>query len=200
MRKTSGSIAVLLFFFTSVNATLTPIHSAWAAAATGPEIPKKPSAPPSLSTRKPTDSFRCQRFYVYQGKRIACDSNIKLDGENLRPLMEDVPQAIAELNLYQTNRLKARSAAYWGTVGLLVMIGGSLLSLRYRDQGNPTDTSNTIRTISLFGGGGIMIGSFISALSFIKTNETHIGNAVNFYNQAHPEAPIQLQFNTAISF
>lgn len=162
--------------------------------------PKKPTSPPSLITRIPTDSFRCQRFFKYKGQKIACDSNIRFDGENLRPLLEDTPQALAELELYQKNRAELGNAAYIGSLGLFVAIAGSLLSLQYRQEGNPTNTSISIRNISMIGGSGIIIGSFISTLSFIKTNETHIGNAVNFYNQAHPESPIELQFNTGIQF
>lgn len=163
-------------------------------------IPKKPTAPPTLITRIPTDSFRCQRFFKYKGQKIACDSNIRSDGENLRPFLENIPQALAELELYQKNRAELGKAAYVGSLGLFVAIAGSLLSLQYRQDGNPTNTSISIRNISMIGGAGIMIGSFISTISFIKTNETHIGNAVNFYNQAHPESPIELQFNTGIQF
>ena len=163
-------------------------------------IPKKPSAPPSLTVKPPSDTFRCQRFFVYQHKKIACDSNIQLDGEQLRPLMEGVPQATAELDLYQKNRVEIRQAAYIGSVGLLVMVTGALLSLHYRDHGAATNASLSIRSAAIIGGGGIMIGSFLSALSFIKNNETHLGNAVNYFNEAHPDTPIELQFNTGINF
>lgn len=164
-------------------------------------IPIKPSAPPPLPTRTSTDFFQCQRFFVHQGQRIACDSNVRLDGENLRQTIQDVPQALAELDLYQKNRAKTGKAAYIGTLGLFLAVAGSLISLHYLDSaGNSTQTSDIIRNTSMIGGGGIMVGSFISTLSFIKRNEIHIGKAVNFYNQAHPENPIELQFNTGIHF
>lgn len=164
-------------------------------------IPIKPTALPPLPTRTSTDFFQCQRFFVYQGQQIACDSNIRLDGENLRQTIKEVPQALAELDLYQKNRAKTGKAAYIGTLGLFIAVAGSLISVHYLDsQGNPTPTSDLLRNSSMIGGAGIMIGSFISTLSFIKRNEIHIEKAVNYYNQAHPENPIELQFNTRIHF
>lgn len=194
-KRTGKSVLFLSWMATLISSLI--LTSAWAKA---PGIPKQPTIPPPLTTQIPRDSFRCQRFFLYKGQRLHCDSNIRLDGENLRPILEDVPEAAAELDLYQKNRAEIGNAAYIGTLGLFVAIAGSLLSLQYREAGNPTHTSQAIRTISMLGGAGIMIGNFISTLSLIRTNETHIGNAVNAYNRAHPDTPIELQFNTTIQF
>lgn len=170
--------------------------------ASPPEIPTTPSAPPSLDkpSRPQSDAFQCQRSFVHKGKVMSCDSNIRLDGEKLRPILRDTPLAVSELNEYQRTRTRIRSAAYLGTLGLVVMIAGSLFSLRYKENGSATDTSNAVRNVSLLTGGGIAAGSFLSALSLIKTNEAHLGNAVSIYNSAHPESPIELRFSTEIGF
>src|SRR4051812_29991991 len=86
------------------------------------EIPKRPTAPPKLGRDVPTQSFRCQRAYVYRGHEFNCDSNVHQDAEHLRPIVKDVPEALNELNLYQKNKRSIRVLAYVGTIGLLVII------------------------------------------------------------------------------
>ncbi|MCM2322165.1 MAG: hypothetical protein NDJ90_02780 [Oligoflexia bacterium] len=176
------------------------VTPAWAA----PEdlsIPQKPSAPPPLTVKGPADGFRCQRYFSHQGKVLTCDSYTRIDAENLRPVIQNVPAAVSELNLYQRNRFRVRNAAYTGSLGLLVILGGWILSNGHRGaSGNLNATGRSILNFSLIGGAAITGGSFLYAISFIKTNETHLGNAVTLYNQAHPESPIELHFTTGISF
>lgn len=163
-------------------------------------IPKTPSAPAFVAPVTPVDPFRCERNFTHKGEVLGCDSNIRLDGEKLRPIVQSVPEAAAELDLYQRNRLSLRNAAYIGTLGVVVMIAGSLLSLNYRENGVATDTSNAIRQISLIGGGTIAAGGFLYGLSANQGNETHLQNAVGHYNKANPQTPIQLQFSTGMTF
>lgn len=165
------------------------------------EIPTRPSAPPLVAPKPPEDAFQCGRYYVHQGKTIRCDSMIRFDGEGLRPIIQDVPEAISELNAYQRNRFKVRNSAYVGTFGIMLAVAGVLLSERFRDaNGAPTPTSDSVRTASLIGGLGMTVGGFLYAISSIKTNEAHLGRAVELYNKARPDSPIQLQFSTAIEF
>lgn len=164
------------------------------------EIPKTPSPPQNLDMTAPADHFRCQRSFTYQGKTYSCDSNIRLDGENLRPILRTVPEAVSELDDYQKTRRQVRAAAYVGTLGVIVMIAGALFSLRYREAGVATDLSSSVRNTSLWIGGGIAAGSFVTALSLVKGNEERLNRAVDRFNAANPEEPIQLQFTTGFSF
>lgn len=160
------------------------------------EIPKKPTAPIPLPQKAPIDAFHCQRFFVYKEKVLGCDSNIRLDGEKLRPILGDNPAAIAELNEYQKSRMGIQNAAYVGTAGVFVMLAGWVISSRVA---NPS-TSTAISKLTFFGGAGIIASSFIYALSSIRTNEQHLGNAVSLHNEAHPHSPIELRFSTGINF
>lgn len=164
------------------------------------KVPTTPSAPPQLRPRGPADIYRCQRFFTYEGKVYGCDSDIGQDAERLRPLLEPVPEAIAELDSYQGNRARIRTAAYVGTSGLLMMAAGILVSSRFMENGKATDTSDLIRSIGLIGGTGVMAGSFIYALSYGRENERHLGRAIELYNTARPNKPIELQFSTQLQF
>ena len=162
------------------------------------DLPKKPSIPVIPTPKAPTDAFRCDRYFVHEGKRLPCDSNSKADGEGLRAVIQDVPSALEELEVYQSNRSSLRAAAYMGTLGVLVLIGGLLLSRHYKDAGgNSTETSDNVATFSVLAGGGIAVGGFLYGVSSNKNNETHLGKAVELYNHARPKTPIQLQFTTS---
>ncbi len=161
------------------------------------EIPRKPSNPPALVQKLPKAVPHCERFYTYQGKALECDSNLGRDGEAMRPLMKGVPDAIAELNLYQDNIKKARFAAYTGTLGLVAVIAGSLISRPLVEPGTWSLKPGGVVTLS---GAFILLNSLLYGLSLNKTNEAHLSNAVNYHNVAHPERKIELQFSAEVSF
>lgn len=161
------------------------------------QIPKKPSAPVPLYQISPGNVPHCERYYLYQGKKMECDSNLGNDGEHLRPYMKDVPQALAELDTYQDNLKKLKMAAYLGSAGMLIMVAGILISHPPID-----DTSGALKTGGwvMLGGFGLAANSLIYGFSLMKTNEAHLGNAVNYYNSAHPDRPIELQFSARVNF
>ncbi|MDR3607338.1 MAG: hypothetical protein P4M08_08155 [Oligoflexia bacterium] len=151
-------------------------------------IPKKPTAPPQLFERTAPDTFRCQRFYVYQGRTLGCDSNLGPDGERLRPILSTVPGASAELDQYQRQQRRLRATAYAGSAGLVLLLAGIL------------GGGGTGKKIMYLSGGSIFLGSIALGLAAIHTNESKLGDAVDTYNRARPNDPIQLQFNTGIGF
>lgn len=166
------------------------------------QIPKKPTAPPSLIRKVPAErSFQCDRQFTHKGKTYDCDSFFKQDAEGLRPIIQDVPEAVMELNAYQATRRNLRTMAYVSTAGFVIALTGLLAGSRFKDpDGRTSSTGHSIRNIGLIGGLGIAAGSLIYGISLIKTNETRLGSAVQSYNTAHPETPIELQFSTGITF
>ena len=163
------------------------------------QIPKKPSAPPPLLQKVPPNYSHCERYFVYQGKKIECDSNLGGDAERLRPLMEDVPAAIAELDAYQDNRQKMKLAAYLGTLGLVVLMSGFILG-RSTPAFDPISGTPNLLGYVMIGGLGVTVHSVILGFSVGKTNESHVGNAVQYYNSVHPDQPIELKFSTELNF
>ena len=165
-----------------------------------PSGPAKPTAPLALKQPEVHDAFRCERRFLYKGKIFGCDSNVQRDAERLRPILTDVPPALAELDTYQRNRQNIRSAAYVGSIGLLAALGGFLVSRTFTNKdGQLTDTGTAIRGYSLAAGLGLTGLSLVYGLSILSTNESHIDNAVLLHNKAHPDTPIELQFSTGFS-
>ncbi len=158
-------------------------------------IPDKPSSPPLLKQKSPADVPHCERYFVYRGKKLECDSNANQDAERLRPIMVDVPSALAELDTYQENHDKLRYTAYFGTIGVLLILGGVF--------SRPVDFSTgAIRFggyLALLGA-GVTLNSILYGWSVLKTNEAHLSRAVENYNRVHPTDPVQLQFSTDIHF
>lgn len=162
-------------------------------------IPRKTTSPPMLGAAKPPnpDNFRCPRLFSYRGKVLNCDSNLGWDGENLRPIIQGVPDALAELDEYQNNRNKVVALRYVGTAGVVLMLTGFILG-KTMDVNNPDRV--TIRNLGVIGGATMAIGSFAWGLAIIKGNESRLGRAAALYNQSHPKDPIELQFSTGLRF
>jgi hypothetical protein len=157
------------------------------------QIPKRPSAPAPLPGGSPSDTFRCTRYFTWKGKTYECDSYVRQDAEKLRTIVADVPDAVAELDAYQATRVKLRTAAYLGTAGLIVTVIGLAAA-------NRLDNPVFARYLSLTAGLGLSAGSFVYAVGAIQANEAHLGSAVQFYNSARPQTPIELQFTTGFNF
>lgn len=126
---------------------------------------------------------------------MECDSNLEADAAKLRPLFRDVPQALAELELYQQTRKDVRALAYTGSLGLLVVLGGLVAS---RALEGPKAAE--IRSVTAVMGLSLAGVSLFSGLTRLKTNERRLENAVDIYNQARPSDPIELRFSTGFTF
>jgi len=158
------------------------------------EIPSKPSAPPVMRHKTPPDLFACKRLIVYQDKVLNCDSHLGWDGEGIRSILLETPAAIAELNAYQKKRKNAQRSAYMGSIGIGAFILGTFLKSRV---GGTQGVS--IRNVTAIAGIGLTAGSFIYGMASLRSAETHLRNAIDFHNQAHPERLIEIQFNSNFS-
>ena len=102
---------------------LTPV-SAFSDTPSSEVVVKPPTAPPSYLHIAQPDPFGCHRKIVYQGKTLDCDTNVQRDGENLRPIIKDVPAAVSELDTYQRNRRNLKYTAYAFSAAILIALGG----------------------------------------------------------------------------
>jgi hypothetical protein len=158
------------------------------------QIPSRTTAPPKLGVEAPRDQFKCERLFIYRGKELNCDSNVRQDAERLRPILQAVPEAVEELNIYQKNRRSLRGLAYVGTAGFLIAVASMFI------PHDPNAEVISARQAVLVSGAAIAGGSLFYGLSLIRTNEAHLGAAVEIYNKGNPKDPIELKFSTGITF
>jgi hypothetical protein len=129
----------------------------------------------------PQDILRCDRQYEYRHRRLSCDSPLAADGEGLRPLLDSVPAAREELDLYQSHRRSLDVTAYTGMAGFMLAIFGP----RFLGERAPKNTTITI-------GLSLALGSLAVGRSRLLANETHLDRAVRHFNDANPGDPITL--------
>ena len=161
------------------------------------QIPKVPNAPPALNQKRAPEVGYCQRYFLFRGKRLECDSHLGNDGERLRPLLSDVPAALAELDAYQESRKSLKNVAYAGTGGLALMTTGMIIS---RPPFEPNTGQIRPGGYLIILGALLGVGSLVYGLSHVNVNDSHLQRAVQFYNQVHPEEPIELKFSTEFHF
>jgi len=123
---------------------------------------------------------------------------LKRDGENLRSILQETPEALEKLDLYQKNRRKVRFAAYTGTAGLVIAFTNGLIAKlfvpkeRRSDRHRVEDTETAVRWTGI----GISVGSLIYGVSYLKSNEQNLNEAIVRFNTAHPDRPIEVLFKT----
>lgn len=158
------------------------------------ELESTGGLPPKLSRQIPvTAYFGCRRAFRWKEKTYLADSYYKNDAGRLKLVVRDTPDALRAIDRYQNNQTSARIAAYVGSVGLMVAVASLFI--------NTSDpTWNRIRNIGLVGGLSLAGGSFLVNFTILRTNESNIKDAVQYYNGAHPQTPIDLQFSTSVLF
>lgn len=158
--------------------------------------PRAPIAPPTAQAKKvPDNPFRCDRLIKYRGKTLACDSALRRDGESLRVIFAHTPDALGELDQYQTGRNNLRYSAYVGTAGLLLVLTSNLVTNLFVADTKATARQDTSRILR-YAGGGIALGSIFYGLSSLHSNEAHLQNAIIKYNASEPDKPIEILFKT----
>ena len=85
----------LLAFALAVSLSL-PSPAAFGANEEAPLPP--PSAPPKMMSPRQIEGFNCDRYFLHKGRTYTCDSDVRHDGEILRPILDEVPAAVAEHN------------------------------------------------------------------------------------------------------
>jgi hypothetical protein len=174
---------------------------AWAAFAgdaafSAENSPKAPMAPPTAQAKKiPENPFRCDRQIKYRGKLLPCDSALRRDGESLRSIFEKTPDALDELDQYQSGRRAVQYAAYTGTTGLVLALAGGLIANIVIPEERAGDRQELTRVFR-YSGFGLALGSVVFGLSHLRSNEDHLQRAIIKYNASQPDRPIQVLFQT----
>lgn len=187
-------IAVALFSSAAPHAESTLPTGAAVIRAEEADIPRTTTQPEALGASGLPEVIRCERQFLWKGRTYECDSYFRRDGEGLRKIVGDVPNAVALLNSYQRVRRNVQIAAYTATSGLAV---GGLAFLGSRLLFAPGDiNAQSFRNIGIGAGLGIILASFVTAAVLQTSNERKLDEIVEVYNQARPDSPLILQFTT----
>jgi hypothetical protein len=109
--------------------------------------------------------------------------------------VEDTPEALDELDRYQSGRNSIKFAAYTGSTGLAMVIFSGLLADLFVSESNADKNAQAVKYVR-WGGAGIAIGSVVYGLSHLRSNEEHLHRTILRYNTAHPDRPIEVLFKT----
>ncbi len=137
----------------------------------------------------------CDRPFVYRNEIYSADPPQVQDASTLKYFVRDVPEANKILEDYQSARIRSRISAYTGTLGLFLVIFSGPLGNQF-NKSNPASLTSTLR----FSGMALAAGGFIYSITLIRTNDSLIPRAVQTYNRAKPDDPIELKFTTGWSF
>ncbi len=151
--------------------------------------------PNPLRRPKAVRQIGCERPFVYRGEVYTVDSPQAQDASNLRTFVQSVPESDELLKSYQRRRDLSKLSAYTGTIGILALALAPRIS-----RSVATDSQSSLKSILQISGLALTIGGFAYSFALLKTNETLIPRAVNAYNQAKPEDPIELKFEAGWSF
>ena len=151
------------------------------------------SPPPVHPPPEALHGFGCERKFNCNQDVFYADSKHRQDGEMLRSFMQPYPAALAELDAYQATRRSIRTASYFGTAGLLIIIGGLIASSQLTGV-DQVLVRNTFTAI----GAGTILGTAAVTLTILHINENRLHNAVGIYNQNNPDKQIVLQFKSQL--
>ena len=140
-------------------------------------------------------AFLCQRHFQWKGKKRPLDSYHQQDAENLRPILDRSPKALKQLQMYQEKQTSIDAAAYLGTIGLAIALGGHFLGKRFKGK-----QKSQIQTISMISGLSITAGSLIYSFGSMHSSKSHLKKAVEIYNENHPKTPIELKLEAGVRF
>lgn len=171
----------------SVN-TPTPIHNPKA-------VEHGPQEPDAIAKPILVVPLGCERPFTYRGQTYSVDTPQAQDASALKGVIQSVPEANKLLEQYQNNRNKSKISAYTGTAGILIFAFSNLIALNFE----PKDRPSAKKALQI-GGASIAAGGFIFSFALLRTNELLIPKAVDQYNQAKPNDPVELKFSASWGF
>lgn len=160
-----------------------------------PRQPCQTGIPSPLRKPKDITPLGCDRPFVIHGETYSADSPQAQDASTLKYFVQDVPAANSILEEYQSNRDLTKMGAYIGTLGILMFVLSGPIGNQF-SAASKTAVSNALRV----GGGVLAIGGFFFTFAYLRENEHLIPKAVEAYNGAKPNDPIEIQFTTGWKF
>lgn len=147
--------------------------------------------------RKPKDivPLGCERPFTIHGETYSADSPQAQDGSTLKYFVQNVPSSNAIMEEYQSNRNLSTTSAYIGTLGVVMFLLSNTIGNQF-NAASKTSVANALRV----GGVCIAAGGFFFTFAYLHNNEHLIPKAVEAYNTAKPNDPVELQFTTGWKF
>lgn len=160
-----------------------------------PRAPCQTGIPSPL--RKPKDivPLGCDRPFSYRGEIYSVDSPLSQDASTLKYFVKDVGASNQLIEEYQSNLKDSKTSAYIGTLGILMFVFSNLIGKQFS-----SGSSQAVTQAFRIGGASFALGGFFFTYSSLNQNENLIPKAVEAYNQAKPNDPIELQFSTGWRF
>ena len=158
-------------------------------------FPIQSGIPAPLKKPKEITPLGCERPFTLHGETYSTDSPQAQDASTLKYFVQDIPSSTSILDEYQSNRNLSRMGAYIGSMGVLMFLFCNTVGKQF-NAASRTSVTNALRT------GGVIIatGGFFFTFAYLHNNEQLIPKAVEAYNHAKPNDPIELQFNTGWRF
>jgi hypothetical protein len=186
--KLLNSFIVISFLAHSISAFSTELSGP-------PRGPCQTGIPSPL--RKPKDivPLGCERPFTIRGETYSADSPQAQDASTLKYFVQNVPSSNQIMDEYQSNRNLSTTSAYIGTMGVIMFLLSNTIGNQF-NAASKTSVSNALRV----GGVCIAAGGFFFTFAYLHDNEYLIPKAVEAYNTAKPNEPIELQFTTGWRF
>lgn len=155
------------------------------------EIPKNPTQPKILGAEsEPKNYFTCGRRFEYRGKVLPCDSYIRQDGNGLKKIFSNVPEAREHLESYQSSWKSLKPYGYVGALGIGLMLGSMFVPKVKDEKGNEVRSQ---LSKSMLLGGTIIFGTTLTVgFTQMAFRERHLNRAVEAYNVANPADQIKM--------
>ena len=151
--------------------------------------------PTPLQKPKYVAPIGCERPFVYRGEVYAVDAPQAQDASTLRQFLQPVPEADSIIQSYQERRERSKISAYTGTLGIFAILVANTVIRRMH-----FDSKDSVVSALQIGGLALTVGGFAYSFALLKSNEYLLPKAVDAYNRAKPEDPIELRFQAGWSF
>lgn len=187
-------MSIKVFHFFLIFLLVVP-STAFSAIGFPPREPCQTGIPAPLRKPKDITPLGCDRPFTIHGETYSADSPQAQDASTLKYFVQSVPESNSILEEYQEHRAASKTGAYIGTLGVVMFLFSNAIGNQF-NAASKTSVTNALRV----GGICLATGGFFFTFAYLHENEHLIPKAVEAYNQAKPNDPIELQFTTGWKF